>query len=812
MSVSGADDGGREPTLTPRGQEMLEEYVAWRLSGVSIRAYCEGRSLKFGTLGWGGRRLAEQGVDLEAAVAQAREEAAAEAPGGPIVAGTPGELERLPPVLEPGEEDPAPDLTSPEWYLNRELTWLSFNERVLAEAEDPRTPLLERVKFLSIVGSNLDEFMMKRVGGLMQQAGAGMSRLTVDGPDPVGQIRACRDRIRPLRSREETLLEVLAAELAERGVRLATYGELSGEQQAEARSLYEREIYPLVTPQAMDPAHPFPFVSNLSLNLLVSLHYPGNEDPALARVKVPLGSGTPRFMELPGTGIYLRLEEVMAHNLDLLFPGMEVDSCELFRVTRNANTETDEGKADDLLAMIEGEVRDRKFAPIVRLEVEPSMDATRRGMLGAQFGLAEEDVYEAGGLFGMRDLMEIFSLDRPDLKDALHHPVDHPALPPSRNIFHTIRDQGSILLAHPYDSFATSVERFLSEASTDPQVRAIKTTLYRTAEDSRVIAHLLNAARNGKQVAVVVELKARFDEQANIRWAHHLESAGIHVTYGVLGLKTHCKCILVVRRDYAGLRRYAHVGTGNYHSGTARLYSDFGLLTCEEAIGQDLTELFNFLTTGYRPKRRYNQLLVAPRSIKKALLKKIRREVEHHKDRGGGRIVLKTNALEDADITRALYEASAAGVRVELIVRDSCRIRPGIPGVSDNVSVLSVVGRFLEHARIYYFHNGGADEYYIGSADAMKRNLESRVEVLVPVTAPELCMQLRRFLELQLADHRSAWEMQSDGSYVQRRPPTPKAGLSSQEAMIRWTKDRARRAAKHEKPARLRSRMRRKRR
>jgi polyphosphate kinase len=439
-------------------------------------------------------------------------------------------------------------------------------------------------------------------------------------------------------------------------------------------------------------------------------------------------------------------------------------------VTRNADTALDEERADDLLAMIESELRERKFAPIVRLEVAKGMTPLHRGMLAAEFGLDEEaDVFEIEGMLGVRDLMEVASLGVSELHDRPHHPTDNPAITRERSIFHVLRDAGSILLQHPYESFSTSVERFLREASEDSKVRAIKMTLYRTSAETQVIDHLINAARNGKQVAVAVELRARFDEGANIQWASQLEEVGIHVSYGVVGLKTHCKTILVVRQDYGGLRRYAHIGTGNYHAGTARLYSDFGLLVCDDEIGGDVTELFNYLTTGYKPKRKYRKLLVAPALLKPVLLEKIEREIAHQRDGGSGLIQFKMNALEDADVTRALYRASQAGVKVDLIVRDTCRLRPGIPGVSDNVRVVSIVGRFLEHGRIFHFHNGGSPEFFIGSADCMKRNLEARVEALTPVEDPRHQEELRRVLEVQLEDPRGAWDMQPDGTYVQRR-------------------------------------------
>jgi polyphosphate kinase len=692
-------------------------------------------------------------------------------------------------------------LSSPELYLNRELTWLSFNRRVLHEAEDPRTPLLERVKFLAIVSSNLDEFFMKRIGGLKQQVGAGMHKLTVDGRTPQQQIAECHEVIRALEQRKLKALVELTGLLRKENIVLAQYAELRAKDQAALRESYVGNIYPLVTPQAMDSAHPFPFVSNLSLNLLVTLHHPKDSTPLMARVKVPVGAGIPRMLRVGNTTTFVPLESVMAHNLDLLFPGMEIEGCELFRVTRNATTEQDEDQADDLLDMIETELRERKFAPIVRLEVGKGMSAAHRGLLAAELGLDEaSDVFEVDGMLGMRDLWELVDLDAPELHDPRHRSIDHPELTSGRNVFHLIRDGGPILLHHPYDSFSSSVERFLRDASDDPKVRAIKMTLYRTSAETQVIDHLIAAARNGKQVAVAVELKARFDEDANIRWANRLEEAGIHVTYGVVGLKTHCKVILVVRQDYSGLRRYAHLGTGNYHAGTARIYSDLGMLTCDDQIGQDCTELFNYLTTGYKPKRKYKKILPAPMLLKQALLEKIQREITLHSRQSPGLIQLKLNALEDVDITRALYEASQAGVHVDLIVRDTCRLRPGIPDLSENVRVISIVGRFLEHSRITYFRNGGKPEYYIGSADFMKRNLESRVETMVPVDDRKLQRDLRFLLDTQLEDQRSAWEMRSDGSYFQREPGKGRKGRSSQQLLIEGAE------ARHKEATRLRKR------
>lgn len=702
----------------------------------------------------------------------------------------------LAPIPKWVEEGKKVDLNDPNLYLNREMTWLSFNQRVLHEAEDSRTPLLERLKFIAIVSSNLDEFFMKRIGGLKQQVAANIQNLSVDGRTPQQQIDACYEIVKQIELKKHQLLLEIIEQLKTEDIFIVSYQSLTKEQQQQVRDFYFTNIYPLLTPQGMDPAHPFPFISNQSLNLLISLTHPDDLDaiPLLARVKVPIGAGIKRFIKVGEENRFVPLEEVMANNLDLLFPNMNVTHCELFRVTRNANTERDEETADDLLSMIESELRDRRFAPIVRLEVQAGMNTTHRGMLAAELGLNEKvDVFDVPGMLAMRDLFELLSLKGKthSLHDQPHQPLDHPKLQDSPNIFHTIRETGAILLHHPYNSFSTTVERFLREASEDPKVRAIKMTLYRTSSDTKVIDYLMQAARNGKQVAVVVELKARFDEAANIKWASRMEEAGVHVTYGVVGLKTHSKVILVVRQDFSfnKIQRYAHIGTGNYHAGTARLYADLGILTCDEEIGGDLTELFNYLTTGYNPKRNYKKILPSPKFLKKALLSKIDREIELHQKGIAGLIQFKMNALEDADVTKALYKAAMAGVQIDLIVRDTCRFRPHLPNISESARVISIVGRFLEHARIYYFRNGGEEEYFIGSADAMQRNLESRVEVVTPIEDPLLCSELRMILDTQLNDQRSAWEMQADGSYIQRYPTDDKT-KGAQETLISFYENR----------------------
>jgi len=685
----------------------------------------------------------------------------------------------------------------PEHFSNRELSWLQFNRRVLHEAADSRNPLLERVKFAAIAGSNLDEFFMKRIGGLKQQIGAGVSEETVDGRTPQQQLQECYLSLESYQNDKDTTVTKLWQELGETGISLLAYEQLTTDEKSALRAEYFENIFPLITPQSIDPAHPFPFISNLSLNLLVSLRYPSEREVSLARVKVPISAGAPRLMQVGKEHRYVLLEEVMANNLDQLFPGMEVVACELFRVTRNANTEDHHEHADDLLAMIESHLQSRKFAPIVRLQINPWMDPVRRGRLAFELGLDESsDVFEVKGMMGMRDLWQIANLNLPQLKHPVHHPVDSPRLKGERSIFHILREEKEILLQHPYESFESSVERFLQEAATDPKVRGIKMTLYRTSPTSRIIDYLIRAARNGKQVAVVVELKARFDEEANIRLATRMEEAGIHVTYGVVGLKTHCKLILVIRQDFNGLRRYVHIGTGNYHPVTARFYSDLGIFLYDKEVCQDATELFNYLTTGFTPKRNYFKMLPAPKLLKKGLLERIQREIDGHSEKSPGHIQFKMNALEDIDIVKALYRASMAGVQVDLIIRDSCRARPGIEGISENLRVISIVGRFLEHARIYYFCNGGNEEYLIGSADAMKRNLEYRVEILVPVEEPGLQKELRTLLDSQWHDRRAAWDLLPEGSYVQRQPKNAVEQQDCQELMMELVQKRHRDAVR----------------
>ena len=715
-----------------------------------------------------------------------------------------------PPNHPPPQDQPAAelvpdslDLDDPQLYLNRELTWLRFNQRVLHEATDRRNPLLERLKFFAIFASNIDEFFMKRIGGLKLQAIAGVTELSIDGHTPQQQLIAARELVMEVESERDRELPHLLDQLSEHDIRIVKHRELEPAAQDEIRQHYIENIFPLVTPQVIDPAHPFPFISNLSLNILVTIRSDGDEEPMLARVKVPVGTGIPRFIQVGESNHFVALEDVMANHLDLLFPGVEIIARDFYFVARNAAAERQESGANDLMEMIELELRDRRIAPIVRMVVNREMADERKGMLAAELGLdLERDVFVQDGLMMQREFMQLASLPIAELHYPTHIPVNHHRLQDQqRSIFYIVREAESMLLQHPYESFATSVVRFLGEATRDPKVRAIKMTLYRTDRETRIVDLLIEAARNGKQVAVVVELKAKFDEAANIEWAERMEQAGIHVTYGVVGLKTHCKVLMVVRQDYSGLRRYVHIGTGNYHGGTARLYTDIGLLTCDADIGHDVTELFNYLTTGYAPRRNYRKIIPAPKHLKKMLLANIEREIEIHRlaknANDSGLIQIKTNALEDSDLIQSLYRASRAGVKVELIVRDTCRLRPGVAGISEHITVVSIVGRFLEHSRIFYFKNGGEEEYLIGSADLMKRNLESRVEVVTQITPAALKKELRLVLNTLLDDNENAWEMQPDGGYVKRRA-APEKSRASQLQQIEFAQTRLK-TKKHQK-------------
>ncbi len=686
---------------------------------------------------------------------------------------------------------PIQDLHKPEYYLNRELSWLKFNWRVLNEASDPRTLLLDRVKFLAIVSSNIDQFWMKRIGGLQLQASAKVIKLSSDGRDPATQIALCRDEVAAITSAKEEIYTKTILELEENQIIIRDYSGLSRRRKREMRAYYLAEVHPLITPQAIDASHPFPFVSNLSLNLFATFRRRGKKKIVQSRVKVPVGAGLPRFIKLQPSNNreraeFVRLEDIMMNNLDLIFPAMDVLTCDLFRITRSTHTAPDRSDdVVDLVESIESRLRKRRFAPIMRLQVSRSMQKPQRASLVRNLGLDEGFILQTASVMpGLADLMELSLLNRPALRRPRHQSVKNYALQGDEDIFSQIDAHKSILLQHPYECFESSVERFVKEASTDSQVRAIKMTIYRTSTGTRIVDHLIKAAKNGKHVTVVVELTASFDEQANIGWAAQLKQAGIHVSYGVDGLKTHCKIILVVRKVEAGLRRYAHIGTGNYHASNARNYSDLGLLTCDPELTVDLSDLFNALTTRCAPVRDYGQILTAPLYIKASLLDKISREAAFARQGRAAHIRFKTNALEDPDITAALYAASQAGVKVELIIRDICRLRPGLKGISESINVVSIVGQFLEHSRIYHFHNAGDDEYFIGSADLMTRNLERRVEILIPVKDTFATSQISWILQSQLSDQRCAWDMHPNGEYEQRVPAEDTVETDSQEAAI----------------------------
>ncbi|RJP20976.1 MAG: polyphosphate kinase 1 [Candidatus Omnitrophota bacterium] len=678
-----------------------------------------------------------------------------------------------------------------EQFINRETSWLEFNRRVLHEGLDARNSLLERVKFLAIFSSNLDEFFMKRVGGLKRQIAARVTKKTPDGMTPRQQLDLIRSLVVELVEKQRTcLLDDILPALKKHEIELLNYADLSAGQKKYVNNYFKKSVFPILTPLGTGPGQPFPIISNLSLSLAIRLQRPKAKTYAYARVKIP--QNRPRWVE---TGIphqFVPLEQIIAANLEYLFNGMEIiENCP-FRVTRNADIERNEEEADDLLELIEEELRHRKFAPVVRLEIADSASKPILNWLVRELGMMEEDVYQLKGPLGLPDLMNLASLDIPELKDKPWKPVTSPHLKSledkdaPRSIFNLLR-KTDLLVHHPYDSFATSVLRFLQEAAEDKRVLAIKQTLYRTAENSPIIKALARASENGKQVAVLVEIKARFDEANNIQWVRMLESTGVHVTYGFPVLKTHTKTLLVVREEPDGIRRYFHIGTGNYHSKTCNLYTDLGILSCRPELGEDLTDLFNFLT-GHSQHNSYRKLLVAPVNMRRKFLKLIDREIKHQKQGTKGRIIAKMNSLEDPQLIEKMYDASNAGVQIDLIVRGICCLRPGLQGISENIRVISIVGRFLEHSRIFYFLNGGEEEYYLGSADWMPRNLDDRVEAITPVEDKEICEEIRQILEIMLNDNRKAWDLHNDGSYTQRKPaPNEKERATHDMLMERAT-------------------------
>jgi polyphosphate kinase len=668
------------------------------------------------------------------------------------------DLDQAPVEAPPARADRPP-------YINRELAWLDFNTRVLALAEDPDVPVLERAKFLAIFSGNLDEFFQVRVASLHDKHAAGLGATSPDGLTPSEQLRAIRPRVEEMISRQTAvfLTEIVPA-LGGTGIVLSDWESLDDDDREYLVQVFENRIFPVLTPLAVDPGHPFPYISNLSLNLAVTVRDPGTGAERFARLKVP--PLLPRFVVMPDGERFVPVEQVISAHLDGLFPGMQIESHDTFRVTRNADVTLEEEEADDLLAAVELELRRRRFGRAVRLEVAKTMSEETLQLLLRELELSPEDVYVVDGPLELGGLWAVYELDRPELKDSAWVGVTQPRLVDADgdacDLFSVLRDQ-EVLVHHPYDSFSTSVVAFIEQAASDPDVLAIKQTLYRTSGDSPIVKALIRAAEAGKEVAALVELKARFDEQANIGWARALEEAGVHVVYGLVGLKTHAKTALVVRQEGESIRHYCHIGTGNYNPKTARMYEDVGLLSADAELGADLAELFNYLT-GYSRQTRYRRIQVAPAGLRQGVLDLI--AAERDAPDGGGRIVMKMNSLVDTPIIDALYDASRAGVNIDLIVRGICCLRPGVPGLSDNIRVRSVVGRFLEHSRILAFGVRDRRRYYIGSADLMPRNLDRRVEAMAPVDDPDLQARLQEILDVSLADDTLAWVLSGDGGWT----------------------------------------------
>jgi polyphosphate kinase len=671
-------------------------------------------------------------------------------------------------------------------FLNRELSWIEFNRRVLAIAQDRDVPLLERVKFLAIFATNLDEFFMVRVAGLKRQLAAGLASRSADGLTAREQLKLISEHVRPMMDDHAgTWLDDVMPALEKQGVCVLRWRDLEDRQRKELDDLFRESIFPVVTPLAVDPGHPFPYISNLSLSLAVLLRDPRSDSSHFARIKVP--PLLPRFVGLSDEGSFVPLEDVIAANLDELFPGMEIVEHHAFRVTRNADLEVNDDGAEDLLEALEAELRKRRFSPAVRLEVEAGISDHVIDLLTRELEVDADEVHTLPGPLDLTGLMSLYEIDRPDLKYEPFKPVTHPDLVTPEDlpsdVFEVLRAR-DVLVHHPYESFTTSVQRFVEQAAVDPHVLAIKQTLYRTSGDSPVVEALIDAAEEGKQVVVLVEIKARFDERNNINWARTLEQAGCHVVYGLVGLKTHCKLCLIVRREGDQLRRYVHVGTGNYNPKTARIYEDIGLLTADPQLGSDVSDFFNYLT-GYSRKTSYRSLIVSPHQTRERIMDMIEREISLATPENPGYIAMKLNSLIDEPIIDALYKASQNNVDVDLVIRSICALRPNMNGMSERIRVRSILGRFLEHSRIFYFRNGGGEELYIGSADMMHRNLDRRVEVLVAVRAPDNKKRLKEILELSFADTTSSWALGSDGHWSRLTPPEGKEAVDLQVELMR---------------------------
>lgn len=662
-------------------------------------------------------------------------------------------------------------LFGPEYFLNYELSWLQFNWRVLAQAQDESVPLMERVKFIGIVCSNLDEFFQKRIGGLKRQLHAGVKKLSIDGRTPERQLKELRkDILKMIRAYRECYFKELLPKLETEGVYITKYEDLSGGLKDEAKEYFESQLYPIITPLAVDEAHPFPFISNKSRSLAVKLKKPGADESHFARIKIP--SNRPRWITLKKAKqkrVLVSISDIITKKIGRFFPGMEIESAHLFRVTRNADVERQDEEADDLLELIEDELRERRFAEIVRLEIDRSAPDDVKKYIMDNLNIHKKDVFEMNGPIGLADCTQLYDLSGLDhlrydsWVPAMHTVFRHSMDEEMPNIFDVIK-KGDFMVHHPYHSFESSTQRFVEEAAADPDVLAIKQTMYRTSSDSPLMHALMRAADEGKQVAVLVELKARFDEERNISWAQKLEKAGVHVSYGIAGLKIHSKMTMVVREQNNELVRYVHIGTGNYHPHTAQLYEDLGYFTCNPQIAADVTDVFNLLT-GYAPNQSYKKLLVAPRYMRTSILGMIEQEIKSAKKGKKGRIIAKMNSLEDPLTIETLYKASAAGVEIDLIVRGVCRLIPGKKNLSENIRVHSIIGRFLEHSRCYYFNNSGNESYWVGSADWMHRNLDARVEVLAPIEDKGLRKYLKFMLDLYLKDNQLRWIMQPDGKY-----------------------------------------------
>ncbi|RQN09619.1 RNA degradosome polyphosphate kinase [Aeromicrobium camelliae] len=663
--------------------------------------------------------------------------------------------------------DPLEGSLPDDRFLDRELSWIAFNARVLELAEDDSLPLLERVRFTSIFGSNLDEFFMVRIAGLKRRIAAGVAVPSASGLKPRRVLsESLRASYELMQRQAELFGETIVPGLAAEGIELLQWPDLTEDEQERITEFYRDRVFPVLTPLAVDPAHPFPYISGLSLNLALLMRNPATGKEHFARVKVP--PIIDRWVEA-SPDRYVPLEEIIAAHLDMLFPGMEVLAHHIFRVTRNEDLEVEEDDAENLLKALEQELLRRRFGPPVRLEVEDTMSEDILNLLVTELRISDEEVFRLPGPLDLRSLNQIADADRPELQFPPFVPGTHPHLAEVEtaspaDMFSALKKR-DVLVHHPYDSFATSVQRFIEQAAADPEVLAIKQTLYRTSGDSPIIDALIDAARSGKQVLVLVEIKARFDEQANIRWARKLERAGCHVVYGLVGLKTHCKLALVIRNEKDGLRRYAHIGTGNYNPKTARYYEDLGLLTANSAITHDLTELFNNLS-GFAHNTDYDALLVAPHDVRSGLIARIQREIEHARAGRSAALRFKLNSLVDEVVIDALYEASRAGVEIDLVVRGICALRPGVPGLSERIRVHSILGRFLEHSRVFWFANGGEPEVWIGSADLMHRNLDRRVEVLVRVPSPQHVEQLERLLATMAAPETMSWHLDSDGVWT----------------------------------------------